>query len=96
MNRRDEPPRPIQATCRFSSARSDASQPRKSPAPAAAWTHVVMSSVASELSRMSAVAARFLLLPTHAQVWRLVRAYMELAERGTPGTRHGTHAKGSN
>ena len=39
---------------------------------------------------MSPDAARFLLLPTHAQVWRLVRAYMELAETGTKGTRHAT------
>jgi transcription initiation factor TFIIH subunit 4 len=35
-------------------------------------------------------ARRYLLLPTHMQVWRIVRAYMELAERGTPGTRHAT------
>ena len=39
---------------------------------------------------MTREAPRFLLQPTHAQVWRLVRAYMELAERGTPGTRHAT------
>ena len=32
-------------------------------------------------------ALRFVLAPTHAQVWKLVRAYMELAERGTRGTR---------
>lgn len=35
-------------------------------------------------------ASSYLLQPTHVQVWRLVRAYMELAERGTPGTRHST------
>ena len=35
-------------------------------------------------------ALRFLLQPTHLQVWKLVRAYMELAERGHPGTRHAT------
>ena len=39
---------------------------------------------------MSRGARRFLLMPTHAQVWKLVLAYMELAERGTPGTRHAT------
>ena len=39
---------------------------------------------------MSRDAARFLLLPTSQQVWRVVRAYMELAELGTPGTRHDT------
>ena len=39
---------------------------------------------------MSHGARRFLLMPTHAQVWKLVLAYMELAERGTPGTRHAT------
>lgn len=38
---------------------------------------------------MSRQAPRYLLLPTHAQVWRLVRAYMKLSEKGTPGTQHG-------
>lgn len=40
--------------------------------------------------KMSRDAARFMLLPTNQQVWRVVRAYMELAEHGTPGTRHDT------
>ena len=39
---------------------------------------------------MTRSAAKYLLQPTQAQVWKLVRAYMELAERGTPGTRHAT------
>ena len=40
--------------------------------------------------RMTRGAARYLLQPIHRQVWLLVKAYMELAERGTPGTRDGT------
>ena len=36
---------------------------------------------------MTSDAARFLLLPTPTQIWHIVHAYMELAERGAPGTR---------
>jgi len=38
---------------------------------------------------MSRLAPRYLLQPTHVQVWRLVRAYMALSEKGAPGTQHG-------
>ncbi len=38
---------------------------------------------------MNRQAYRYLLLPTHTQVWRLVQAYMKLSEKGTPGTQHG-------
>jgi transcription initiation factor TFIIH subunit 4 len=49
----------------------------------------------SSRHKMTRDAHRFLLLPTHVQVWRLVRAYMDLTERGTKGrgtkgTRNGT------
>lgn len=37
---------------------------------------------------MSHAAHRFMLMPTHAQVWRLVHAYMKLADKGTRGIRH--------
>ena len=38
---------------------------------------------------MSSQAPRYLLMPTHAQVWCLVRAYMKLSAKGSAGTQHG-------
>lgn len=40
--------------------------------------------------RMSRMAAKFLLMPTGLQVWQLVRAYMELADKAVRGTGHAT------
>ena len=60
-----------------------------SDANAAALEEMAAAGISTHLM-MSRGAYRFLLQPTHLQVWKLVRAYMELADRGARGTRDAT------